>query len=75
VIHPNQVGIDPRYINCAGFMLLARDQIALSLGKDADTNFKIRTVIKDVDEVASERGKSTQGAPAADVPSETPADQ
>ena len=48
VIHPNQVGIDPRYINCVGFMLLARDQIALAMGKEVDTHFHIQTIIKDI---------------------------
>jgi hypothetical protein len=47
VIHPNQVGVDPRYINCVGFMLLARDHIALALGKEVETGFHIRTIVND----------------------------
>ena len=70
VIHPNQVGIDPRYINCVGFMLLARDQISLAMGKDADTSFQIRTIIQDVDETAPERGKRKKGEAAAVAPEE-----
>jgi hypothetical protein len=74
VIHPNQVGIDPRYINCAGFMLLARDQIALSMGKDADTSFHIRTVIKDIDDVVERGKRGKDGASTPDAPDETAAD-
>jgi hypothetical protein len=55
VIHPNQVGIDPRYINCLGFMLLARDQIALAMGKDVDTRFHIQTIVKDMEEIDPDR--------------------
>ncbi|MEI7635968.1 MAG: hypothetical protein WCJ37_01570 [Syntrophus sp. (in: bacteria)] len=66
VIHPNKVGIDPRYINCVGFMLLARDQIALSLGNEVDTSFQIRTIVKDLEETGPERRKQEKnGAPAA----------
>jgi hypothetical protein len=69
VIHPNMVGIDPRYINCAGFMLLARDHIALTMGKEVDTRFQIRTVVKDTEETGPDRGKPGQaGEPAAVVP-------
>ncbi|MEI7670703.1 MAG: hypothetical protein WCK00_01185 [Deltaproteobacteria bacterium] len=67
VIHPNMVGIDPRYINCVGFMLLARDHIALALGKEVDTNFHIRTVIKDVEEVSPDRGTPGKDRAAAEV--------
>ncbi len=69
VIHPNMVGIDPRYINCVGFMLLARDQIALAMGKDVDTNFHIRTIVRDTEDSAPDRDKhgkeaaSPEGAP------------
>ena len=70
VIHPNQVGVDPRYINCVGFMLLARDQIALSMGKDVDTRFQIRTIIKDLEETGSDRGKPEREGASAAVSSE-----
>jgi hypothetical protein len=57
VIHPNKVGIDPRYINCVGFMLLARDQIALSLGNEVNTSFHISSIVKDIEEAASDHRK------------------
>lgn len=60
VIHPNKVGIDPRYINCVGFMLLARDQIALLLGRDVDPNFQIRTIVKDIEDVALGQDKQAK---------------
>ena len=47
VIDPKSLGIDCRYINCVGFMLLARDQIAMELGRDVDPHFSVNTVIKD----------------------------
>lgn len=62
VIHPNMVGIDPRYINCVGFMLLARDHVALNIGKEVDTSFQLRTIIKDIEDTGPERAKA---APAA----------
>jgi hypothetical protein len=68
VIHPNKLGIDPRYINCVGFMLMARDNIALTMGKDVDTNFRIRTVVRDEEETRSDRakpGKDTESAAIA----------
>jgi len=72
VIHPNKIGIDPRYINCVGFMLLARDQIALAMGKDADTAFQIRTIVKDVDDGTVDKGKrGKDGTPEAEAPEET----
>jgi len=77
VIHPNKVGIDPRYINCVGFMLLARDQIALAMGREADTKFHIRTIVKDVEETTPDRGKREKdgGASAAVAPEEAAAGQ
>ena len=48
VIHPGSIGVDPRYINCVGFMLLARDQIAIEMGGDVDPNFGIKNVIQDI---------------------------
>jgi hypothetical protein len=67
VIHPNKVGIDPRYINCVGFMLLARDHIALTMGKEVDTNFRIRTVVKDLEETGPDRGKPVKDGESAAV--------
>ncbi len=50
VINPATLGVDPRFINCVGFMLLARDQVALELGKDVDPSFKINHVTSDAGE-------------------------
>ncbi|MBF0106442.1 MAG: hypothetical protein HQM16_14090 [Deltaproteobacteria bacterium] len=47
-INPADLGVDPRYINCVGFMLLARDQIALESDKDVDPHFNISNVIQDI---------------------------
>ncbi|MBF0360263.1 MAG: hypothetical protein HQK49_04590 [Oligoflexia bacterium] len=47
VINPQTLGLDPRYINCVGFMLLARDHIAVELGEDVDQNFSIKEIIQD----------------------------
>ncbi|MEI6666948.1 MAG: hypothetical protein WCP29_02245 [Acidobacteriota bacterium] len=74
VIHPNKIGIDPRYVNCVGFMLLARDQIALTLGKDVDTKFQIKNIVRDVDEGVVDRAKrGAEATPAPESPGETPA--
>jgi hypothetical protein len=60
VIHPKRVGIDPRYINCAGFMLLARDHVALTMGKEVDTHFQIRAIIEDTDSNGPDQSKPEQ---------------
>ena len=76
VIHPNMVGIDPRYINCVGFMLLARDHVALTLGKEVDTNFHIRTIVKDMEEPGPDRSKPEKDmVSAAVVPDQAEAGQ
>jgi hypothetical protein len=76
VIHPNQVGVDPRYINCVGFMLLARDQIALALGREVDPHFQIRTIVKDLEDDGPSRGpKGKDGAAAAMAPEQAEAGQ
>jgi len=56
VIHPNMIGVDPRYINCVGFMLLARDHIALEMGQDVNPSFHIKTIVKDTDDAAPDKG-------------------
>ena len=73
VIHPNKVGIDPRYINCVGFMLLARDHIALAMDKEVDTHFHIGTIVKDIEEIGPDRGKKGKDGVSAAVAPE-PAD-
>lgn len=47
VVHPSVTGVDSRYVNCVGFMLLARDHMAIELGKDVDPTFEIKHVIQD----------------------------
>lgn len=47
ILNPDSLKIDPRYINCLGFMLLARDHIALENGGDVDPDFKLKRIITD----------------------------
>lgn len=76
VIHPNRVGIDPRYINCVGFMLLARDHIALTLGREVDTRFHLRTIVKDMEDTGPDQDKPRKdGAPAVVAPDQAEAGQ
>jgi len=42
------IGVDHRFVNCAGFMLLARDQIALELGQDVDQKLEIVSTSTDM---------------------------
>jgi len=39
--------VEPRFANTAGLMLLARDQIAIDLDQDVDTNLAITSVVSD----------------------------
>lgn len=48
VICAPDIGIDHRFINCVGFMLLARDQIALELEQEVDPRFEVETISTDV---------------------------
>ena len=47
IINPKNMGLDPRYMNCIGFMLVARDQIAIEMGEDVNTDFKIKDIVTD----------------------------
>ena len=47
ILSPDSLNIDPRYINCLGFMLLARDHIALESGEDVNPDFELKRVITD----------------------------
>ncbi|MBF0314613.1 MAG: hypothetical protein HQK50_09670 [Oligoflexia bacterium] len=47
IIDANTLGVDPRYINCVGLMLLARDQIALEMNQEVDPVYCIKTIIQD----------------------------
>lgn len=48
IINPQGLGINPRYINVIGFMLLARDQLAIEEGKEVNTKFSIKKIIEDM---------------------------
>lgn len=47
IINPEDLGIEPRYINVIGFMLLARDQLAIEEGKEVNTKFGIKKIVED----------------------------
>ena len=47
ILGTNMLGIDPRYLNCIGFMLLARDHIALESDSEVDTEFQLAELISD----------------------------
>jgi hypothetical protein len=61
VINPLSMGIDPRYINCVGFMLLARDQIAMEHDADVDPNFDLKRIITDITDNSSASKKGDVG--------------
>lgn len=47
IVEPDALGVDARYVNCVGFMLIARDQLAVEQGQDVDPEFKIERVVTD----------------------------
>lgn len=47
IVNPASMGVNPRYINCIGFMLIARDQIAIEMEKEVDPEFNIENIIVD----------------------------
>jgi hypothetical protein len=47
VIDVSAIGAHPRTINAVGFMLLARDQIAIELGEAVNPKFEVKRVITD----------------------------
>ncbi|MBI5538283.1 MAG: hypothetical protein HY898_36510 [Deltaproteobacteria bacterium] len=49
IVGNEALGVDPRYANAAGLMLLARDQLAIDEGKDVDTSLNIQAVASDRD--------------------------
>ncbi|MBT7765848.1 MAG: hypothetical protein HN730_01755, partial [Bdellovibrionales bacterium] len=61
VIHPSSLGLDPRYINCVGFMLLARDQIAMEHDADVDPNFDLKRIITDITDTTGTSKKGDVG--------------
>lgn len=48
VLNADVLKIDPRYLNCVGFMLLARDHIALENGEDVNDKFGLKRIVTDV---------------------------
>lgn len=61
VIDVTQIGAHPRTINAVGFMLLARDQIAIELGEAVDPKFEVKRVV--TDELDQEAAEAVQHAP------------
>ncbi|HEY3359036.1 MAG TPA: hypothetical protein VGQ83_37645 [Polyangia bacterium] len=47
IVGEDALPVDPRYVNAAGFMLLARDQVAVERGEDVDPSFAIGSVVTD----------------------------
>ena len=47
IVGNEALGIDARYANAAGLMFLARDQIAIDLGKDVDTTLNLTAIVTD----------------------------
>ncbi len=48
VLDSASTGVDSRHINCVGFMLLARDQIAMDKGEDVQPGFSITNIVKEL---------------------------
>jgi hypothetical protein len=51
ILNADLLNVDPRYINCLGFMLLARDHIALEMGEDVNAEFGLKKIITDYKKV------------------------
>ncbi|MGR3220954.1 MAG: hypothetical protein ACUZ8H_14215 [Candidatus Anammoxibacter sp.] len=47
IVNSYVIDVDPRYLNCLGFMLLARDHIALENGRDVDSDFGLKNIVTD----------------------------
>ncbi len=47
VLDAKATGVDSRHINCVGFMLLARDQIAMDQGKDVEPGFTVTNIVQE----------------------------
>lgn len=67
VIDVSGLGMCPRTINAVGFMLLARDQIAIERDEPVDPTFEVADVITDVllTNGAGSRGRRSRRAPKA----------
>jgi hypothetical protein len=77
VLDVGSIGAHPRTINSIGFMLLARDQVAIELGEPVDPRFEVKRVTTDELDAGEEpaparvveAGKALAAAPA---PKEAP---
>ncbi|MFC1522387.1 ParM/StbA family protein [Elusimicrobiota bacterium] len=47
IVRSEDLGLNPRYINCVGFMLVARDQLAVEQDQEVDPEFSIERIITD----------------------------
>lgn len=47
IVSNEALGLDARYANAVGLMLLARDQIAIELGEDVDPKVDIKAIVSD----------------------------
>ncbi|HVY62458.1 MAG TPA: hypothetical protein VHF22_12435, partial [Planctomycetota bacterium] len=63
VIDMATIGSSPRTINAVGFMLLARDQIAVELGEPVDPKFEVKSVTTDEIDTAVEAPAAATTAP------------
>jgi len=76
IIDLASLGAHPRTINSIGFMLLAKDQIALELGEPVDPKFDVKKIVSDeLEAVAEETPKvveAAKGLGAAPAPKDMP---
>lgn len=47
IVSNEALPVGPRYANAVGLMLLARDQIAIDVGKDVDASIEIKSIVSD----------------------------
>jgi hypothetical protein len=47
IVGNDALGLDARYANSVGLMLLCRDQIAIDLDQDVDPTIQIKSVVSD----------------------------
>jgi hypothetical protein len=66
VLDVTAIGAHPRTINAVGFMLLARDQIAIELGQPVDPKFDVRHVT--IDELDQDPEAHAAPPPAREAP-------
>lgn len=77
VVDVSTLGLCPRTINAVGFMLLARDQIALERDEPVDPTFHIQTVVTDelqgspIDRRSAQGRRTTSAGPKPQAPAPT----